>query len=224
MTATPDFARARINMVNAQLSTNGIRHEGLIEAYKTLARENFVDPAQAPYVYLDEDLPLRGGKRWLLEPVIEARLLQALISEPAAYALVLGAASLPSVAMLARFVTTVIVLEPDPDIATAAQKRLSAQEVCNTVVVETAYREGYPRQAPYDVIFIPGAVAAIPETLVDQLSTAGRLACVLREKPNAAGRACIVRPGPAGRMNAVTIADAATPYLAGFEPARDFVF
>lgn len=219
-----DFTRARLNMVNAQLEPNGIAAPELIAAYKTLPREALVDDAVRANVYLDEDLPLKGGKRWVLDPLVEARLIQEAIREPAACALVLGAASLPTVVLLASFVTTLIVLEPDPDIATRAQKRLTEQSVCNVVLIETSYKEGYARQAPYDIILAPGALAHIPAILTEQLSGNGRMLGVWRQGPRAQGRLFVARKLADGTINTITLADASTPYLQGFEPKPEFVF
>lgn len=218
-----DFARARLNMVNAQLLTNGIHEESLVDAYRSFPREAFVEDAQRPFVYRDEDVPLEGGKRFILDPLVEARMLQAAIHEPAETALVLGASSLPTIALLASFIRTVTVLEPDASIAHTAKKRLDAYPVHNVTVIETAYREGYEKTAPYDVIFVSGAMATVSPTLTDQLADGGRLICVWRESDRAQGRIVIVKRN-AGALETFVGADAATPYLIGFEPARDFVF
>lgn len=219
-----DFARARLNMVNAQLEPNGINNEALVEAYKTLPREALVDDALRARVYMDEDLALPGTKRCVLEPLVEARLVQEAIREPAAAALVLGAASLPSIAMVSQFVSTVVVLEPDPAIASHAQKRLSQQGIGNVVLIETAYKEGYARQAPYDIILVPGALSSIPTILTEQLARGGRLLGVWRENPRSQGRIVVARKLADNSINTITLADASTPYLQGFEPKAEFVF
>jgi len=155
---------------------------------------------------------------------VEARLLQEAATGPIRCALVLGASSLPSAAILASSASTVIVLEPGPEQATAAQKCLSEREICNIVMIEMDYREGYARQAPYDVILIPGAVREIPQGLLDQLDTGGRLLCVLRDKPNMPGRALCLQRLENGHVISKIIADVNTPYLPGFEPAMEFSF
>lgn len=214
-----DFAHARANMVNAQLTPNGIHHLELVAAYRDLPRQAWVDPALSARVYTDEDVYLPGTQRFVLEPLVEARLLQEAIREPIRRALVLGAASLPSIAMLAKFVEKkLFVVEPDPNLA----KR--AWEIPNVCSIETSYREGYAKQSPYDVILVPGAMAGIPNVLIEQLGAGGRLLVVLREKPSAAGRAVVARKLENGGIDAMFIANVSTPYLSGFEPAPEFVF
>ncbi|HEY8963915.1 MAG TPA: protein-L-isoaspartate O-methyltransferase [Alphaproteobacteria bacterium] len=219
-----DFARARENMVNAQLMTNGIHNKDLLEIYRNLPREAFLDKTVADRAYVDEDLSIPGQKAFVLEPLAEARLLQDACAAPVGCALVLGAASLPSAVIMASCASTVIVLEPEPELATAAQKRLSEREICNTVLIEMDYRDGYARQAPYDVIFVPGAVPAVPQNLIDQLSVGGKLLCVLRPSRLAPGKAVCLQRLENGDVATKIIADVSTPYLPGFEPGAEFSF
>ncbi len=218
-----DFARARLNMVNAQLLTNGVHNPVLVEAYSHLARETLVDAAHAPCVYRDEELPLPNA-RFVLEPMTEGRMLQEAIRAPAQAALVLGAASLPAVAILTRFIETVVVVEPDTAMCHAAHDRLSARDGAHVTLVNASYVDGHAAKAPYDLIFVPGAMAKIPPRLVEQLALDGRLICVLRESPRAQGRITVIRRLPTGGVDTTTLADAGTPYLVGFEPAAEFVF
>jgi protein-L-isoaspartate(D-aspartate) O-methyltransferase len=218
-----DFAKRRLNMVNAQLATNGIHSEALLESYKTLPRETLVDDLLRPFVYVDEDMTA-GGKRFLLEPLVEARMVQEAIREQGASVLFLSATNLPAAAMLAQFMKSVTILEPDAKIVEIARARLAAARVKNVTVIETGYKEGYDHAAPYDVIFVPGAMAGISPTLTDQLAVGGCLVCVLRETPRAQGRIVVARKMHDGGVNNFTLADAATPYLAGFEPSGEFVF
>lgn len=219
-----DFARARLNMVNTQLEPNGINHEALVQAYKTTPREALIDDVLRARAYMDEDLALPGNKRFVLEPMVEARLVQEAIREPVANALVLGAASLPTVVMLSQFVNTVVVLEPDQAIASHAQKRLSQQGIGNVILIETSFREGYSRQAPYGIILAPGALSSMPANLIQQLAGGGRLLGVWRENPRSQGRIVVARKLADGSINIITLADASTPYLQGFEPKAEFVF
>lgn len=219
-----DFARARANMVNAQLVTNGIVNTDLVAAYRALPREALVDELLRARVYMDEDLPLAGGKRWVMEPLVEARLLQEAIKGNCARALVLGASSLPAGVILAAFVKEVIMLEPDAAIAMQAQKRLNAYPVANLTIMEGDYRAGFEAKSPFDIILITGAVAALPQALAAQLSVGGRMLYVLATRENTAGCAIVAHRLHDSSMNTTFIANASTPYLAGFEPAPEFTF
>ncbi|MCB1537454.1 MAG: hypothetical protein H6865_07285 [Rhodospirillales bacterium] len=219
-----DFAKARLNMVNAQLLTNGVHDPALVEVYRHLPRETLVDAAQAPHVYRDEDLPLPGG-RWMLEPLVEARMIQAVLREPVRHALVIGAATLSAVAVLARFVPGITVVEPDGHLRAAAQDRLCARDGVHVTLVDAPLQQGAVDAGPYDAILIPGAVSGIPMKLLEQLAPHGQMVCVLRETPREQGRIVSSRRAPQdGAPEIVTLYDAATPYMHGFAPEREFVF
>jgi protein-L-isoaspartate(D-aspartate) O-methyltransferase len=220
---TTEFSQRRLNMVNAQLATNGIHSEALIESYKTLPRESFVDEQHRAFVCMDEDISLGNG-RWLLEPMIEAKMIQEAVRGAGARALFLGASNLPAAAMLSQFLKAITLVESDAAIASAARVRLADAGITNVAVAEGSYTQGFERDAPYDVIFVPGAVAAIAPALTAQLAVGGSLVCVLRENTRAQGRIVVARKDHDGAMTLTPMADASTPYLPGFEPAVEFVF
>lgn len=214
---TTDFSRARLNMVNAQIATNGIHSAALIDAYKALPRENFVGDDLRPYVYMDEEVA--GAKGWLLEPMTEARMVQEAVRGSGATGLFYGAGNLPAAVMLAQFLKTVTLVEADADAASTARTRLADAGITNITVVADAGQGG-----AYDVVFIPGAVSRITPEMTAQLAVGGALICVLRETRRAQGRIVVARKSHDGALDITTGADASTPYLAGFEPAADFVF
>ena len=84
-----DFAERRRNMVEGQLRTNKVIDERLIEAMGKVAREKFVPARLAGIAYVDEDIPLGGGK-FLMEPMVFARLVQGLALAPGERVLIVG--------------------------------------------------------------------------------------------------------------------------------------
>src|SRR5436309_12371458 len=81
---------ARVNMVESQLRPNKVTDERLIAAFMRIRRELFVPERLRHVAYLDDNLPLGGG-RYLMQPMVAARLLQAAMVEPTDSALVVGA-------------------------------------------------------------------------------------------------------------------------------------
>ena len=71
------FATARKKMVDCQLRPSKVTDQSVLDAFLTIPREEFVGKQQRALAYIDEDLPLSGG-RCLMEPMVLARLLQAL--------------------------------------------------------------------------------------------------------------------------------------------------
>lgn len=219
--ARPDNARARLNMVNGQLLTNGVINRALVDTYRETPRENFVDEALEPFVYLDEDVRIPETSRYLLEPMVEARMLQVALEGTCGSALVLGAASLATVEMVAAFTRHVTVLEPEKKFVASANNRLHRP---NVTIIETGYREGYPRQAPYDVILATGALASVPSAIATQLSVGGRLVAVLRSCAFSCGKISVTRRLSEDSFETISLSDASTPYLPGFAPETVFKF
>ena len=217
----PDTAAIRRTMVESQLRTNRVTDEAVLAAMEAVPRERFVPPALAGVAYIDDDLPLGGG-RYLLEPMLFAWLLQAAAIRPADLVLDVGCATGYSTAVIARLAATVLALESDPALARAAGENLAGLEVDNAVVVAGALRAGYPAHAPYDVIVVEGAVPEIPAALCQQLAEGGRLAAVLAP-PGQQGRVVLaIKVG--GIVSHRDISDAATPALPGFELEPGFRF
>ena len=175
-----DFAAARFNMVESQLRTNKVTDLRLLGAFETVPRERFVPEPLRGIAYIDEDVPLGGG-RFVMEPRVLARLLQAADPGPEDVALDLGCGSGYATAILSRLVATVVALEDDAALAAAANRTLEKLEIDNAVVVEGRLTEGYPKQAPYNVILLGGAVAEVPAAIADQLAEGGRLVIPLGE-------------------------------------------
>ena len=212
---------ARANMVDNQIKTNRVTDLRLIEALERLPRERFVPEAKRGIAYVDEDIDLGGG-RWLMEPMVLARLLQAADVQPDEMVLVIGCATGYAAAVLAHLAATVVALESDDALAAAADAVVADLEIDNLVVVRGTLTAGYAKQAPYDVILIDGAVAEIPPEICDQLSDGGRLVTV-RRAAGGVGRATLLeRHGAHGSSR--SLFDAAVHFLPGFAPAPGFVF
>jgi protein-L-isoaspartate(D-aspartate) O-methyltransferase len=217
--AMVDSTAALRNMVDSQLRTNKVTDARLLAAMGDIPREMFVDNALRGSAYVDEDLPLGGG-RYLMEPMVLARLVQALEIGADDLALDIGCATGYSAAVLAALASTVVALESDPALADRAAETLARRGIDNVVVVKGALDEGYGDQAPYDAILIDGAVPEIPQAILDQLVDGGRLAAVVGA---GTGRATLVLRTGAVFARRVLF-DAATPILRGFEKAPGFVF
>lgn len=216
-----DFAAARTHMVDSQLRPNRVRDRRLIGAFETLPREVFVPESMRALAYVDEDLELADG-RFLMEPMVLARLLEAADVRASDIALDIGATTGYNSAILAHQAATVAALESDHEMAQAAEGNLRDLGIDNAVVIEAALGEGYAKQAPYNVILISGAVSEVPQSILKQLADGGRLVTVIRPERGLGKAVLIERVGESfGRRN---LFDAGTPYLPGFRKEPGFVF
>ncbi|WP_206420106.1 protein-L-isoaspartate O-methyltransferase family protein [Minwuia thermotolerans] len=219
MSTSLDYEAARQAMINSQLRPNRLIDERLIEAIDRVPREAFVPKELRGIAYVDEDLPLGEG-RYMMEPMVLARMLQDARIEADDTVLMVGCTTGYGAAVAAALAGTVIALEQDPEFVRRATETLAGLGIANVAVVEGELAQGIPDQGPFDVIILEGAVAEVPETLLDQLAEGGRLMTVLRE--GGIGKLTIfTRVGGIGRR---TIFDAATPVLPGFEKKKSFVF
>ena len=215
-----DYAAARLNMVESQLRTNKVSNQALLAAFEAVPREHFVPEPLRGIAYVDEDMQIGAG-RFLMEPMVLGRLLQEARPGPDDIALDIGCGTGYATAILARLAATVVALEDDAALAARANETLTGMDIDNTVVVEGPLSDGYPRQAPYNVILVNGAVAEIPAAISAQLAEGGRLVTVVQDSAGV-GRATLMQRS--GGVSSRVLFDAAVPVLPGFERAPGFVF
>jgi len=216
------FAEARRQMVLTQLRPNKVIDEQLIAAMAGLPREDFVPAAYRGVAYMDEDVAVASG-RYLMEPMVLARLLQEAEIQAADKALVVGAATGYEVAVLARLAGAVAGVEADAALSGQASQRLQALAITNAKLSDGALKDGLAAQGPYNVILLAGAVPEVPAALLQQLAEGGRLIGVVRAAGAPIGQAVLVKRSGALFPQRVLF-DAGTPVLPGFESKAGFVF
>lgn len=217
-----DFALARRNMIEGQLRPNRVNNTALLAAIGELPRERFLPEGLRAVAYADDDVPLGGG-RYLMEPMVLARLIQALQPDGEDRALVVGAGCGYGAGLLARLVKTVVAVESDTRLATVAEQAFKALELTNIELMIGRLEDGARELGPYNVMLIEGEVRQIPQPLLDQLAEGGRLATVMAGAPGALGNAMLmVKQG--GVTSGRSLFDAGTPGLPGFAPPARFNF
>lgn len=218
-----NFTAARINMVDSQIHTMGVVSEPVLNAFRTVPREEFVPEGRKGIAYCDEDMPV-SANRCLMEPVTHARLVQA--ATPAANDTVLdvGTATGYSAAILAKLTGRVIALEPDAQLLAQAEKTWSRLGFSNILPHQGPFAGGEASYAPYTLIFVNGSVASVPETLLAQLAPNGRLVAVVKGRDDKIGRAMLYLKSAHDTVSERVLFDAAVPYLPGHEPRNEFVF
>jgi protein-L-isoaspartate(D-aspartate) O-methyltransferase len=180
-------------------------------------RERFVPEDRVPLAYAEALVPLKPG-RDLNSPMALGRLLTEARPVTGERAMVIGAATGYSAAVLARLVGPLVAVEEDKELAAIARKALAGMPV--TLVVGPLAR-GCKKSAPYDLILVDGAIEEVPPALVDQLAEGGRLAAAVIEE--GVTRLCIGRKAGDG-FGFIAFADAAAAILPGFEKPRSFTF
>lgn len=226
-----DFELARATMVESQLRTDKVTDRRILSAFATLPRERFVPEGKRDLAYSDASLevwPSIDGApaRFLLPPVVLARLIQLAAVEEKDAVLDIGCGTGYSTAVLARLARMVTAVEAEPELASAAREALHKLGAANATVVEGALARGVPESGPFDVILLNGSVPEVPGTLLAQLKEGGRLCAVI-----AAGREGRPRQGKAtlfvkvdGEASGLPHFDANARALPGFAPSPSFTF
>jgi protein-L-isoaspartate(D-aspartate) O-methyltransferase len=218
-----DFETARRNMVDGQLRPTKVTDIRILDAMGTLPREMFVDKSRQGIAYVDEDIEIAPG-RHMMEPVVLARLVQALDIGSTDSVLVIGAGTGYDAAVIGTLAGPVVAIESDPQLVETASMLINHLGIDNVAVVEAPLADGYAAQAPYDLVFVGGSVPEVPARIADQVAPGGRIVAVLGGAENGIlGRACVmtkVEKSLSGRP----IFDAGTQPLPGFEAAAEFVF
>jgi protein-L-isoaspartate(D-aspartate) O-methyltransferase len=215
------FADARNHMVDSQIRPNKVTDPRILGCMRRLKRERFLPPALAALAYADEDVPLGGG-RFLMEPMVLARLIQLAAVVAGERALVVGAGAGYGAAVLSACGARVFALEEDPALLALAGPALT-ETAPGASLVAGKLEAGWPSGAPFDVILIEGAVRAVPPAIAAQLRIeGGRLVGVICG-PGRTNQAVLAEATPAG-LRAQPVFDCATPPLPMLLPAPAFHF
>jgi len=215
-----DDAARRRTMVENQLRPSNVTDPRVLEAMQSVPRPPFL-PAQLKGVaYNDDDIELPDG-RFLIEPLVLARMLEVAECDGSGTALVVGCDTGYAAVVAARLAATVFALV-DPERVDEVERRAAGLEGDNVFAVPGADPlAGHPAKAPYDVVLVIGHVPEIPAGLLDQLAEGGRLVAVVGD--DRMGRGTVVHRvnGHDGRRQ---LFDAAIPPLRGLQPKVAFEF
>ena len=232
-----DFALQRKNMVESQVRPSDITDRRIIRAMGQVPRERFVPEASRSIAYRDEAIQLSAAKagqpaRHLLSGRTLAALIQMMDLGDQDRALIIGAGSGYSAAVLSTIAASVIGLECDGALAALAARETSMLEPAATLasanapqshvnIVTGPLTAGHATGAPYDAILIEGAVTAVPTALLDQLKDGGRLVAIQIEQ--GVGRASQWRRS-GSTFASRAVRDMNATVLPGFEARPSFVF
>ena len=209
----PDYVAARKAMVDSQLKPLGVSDPVVIDAMASVQREQFVEEHWRPFAYTDRAIPIGDG-RLLSAPAVLGQLLSELVPQEGQRALVVGAGTGYSAAVLSAIGLDVVALEVSSELASQARSN-------GVKVLEGALPEGHTKGAPYDQILIDGAVQYLPDALVEQLADRGRLGAALIER----GVTRLIVGRKAGdAFGYLSIGDSGVPVLPGFTRPRAFTF
>ncbi len=182
--------QARFNMIEQQIRPWYVGDASVLELLSIVKREDFVPAAHKGLAFADLELPLlepgeeaqRLGQ-CMLEPRLEARLLQDLAVRATDVVLEIGTGSGYMAALLAKKARRVVSMEIVPELATMARNNLRNAGIQNVEVLQADGAKASLADASFDVIVISGSVAEVPHKLLSALKVGGRLGTIVGDEP-----------------------------------------
>jgi protein-L-isoaspartate(D-aspartate) O-methyltransferase len=169
-----DFPKARLKMVEEQLTSRGIKDSRLIEAMKKIPRHLFVEEALQSQAYTDHPLPI-GEKQTISQPYMVALMTEALLLTGKERVLEIGTGSGYQTAILAEMSEKVFSIERIRPLAIRARKLLYDLGYFNVEIKIFDGTFGWMEESPFDAILVTAGSPDIPQPLIDQLAPGGRL-------------------------------------------------
>ena len=183
-------------MIDGQLKPMGVNNPIILEAFENVPREIFIDKEKSSLSYHEGNILVKNN-RWLLSTMVIARLINCV-----------------------NISNEDIILERD-----MANNALTNIEANSAIIVDGDHKEGNLKSAPYDKIFIFGAVQSVPDTLFKQLSENGSLITVVKNHNNikSCGKAVVFKKNK-DIISSSNIFDVEVPFMEGFSKKEGFNF
>lgn len=193
-----DFAAEREAMVERQIAGRGISDPKILEAFRSVPREEFLAADYRDLAYGDHPLPIESGQT-ISQPYIVALMIQAAEIRPGDVVLEVGAGSGYAAAVMSRIAGKVVAIERQHDLVEVARERIRRLGYDNVQIVEGDGTRGWPPQAPYDSILAAASGSHVPPQWVEQLAQRGRIVMPVGD-PGWVQKLIKVTRGPAGQL------------------------
>ena len=190
-----NFDQARFNMIEQQIRTWEVLDPAVLDLLHEVRREDFVPPEHRSIAFADLEVPLGHGES-MMQPKVEARILQELALQPHESVYEVGTGSGYLTALLARRARHVTSCEIHPDLRVRAQASLAQAGVGNVTLLEGDSAARPLAEGAYDAIVITGSLPVLPRAFVERLAAGGRLIAILGDAP--VMKATLVRQSAGG--------------------------
>ncbi|HZP67092.1 MAG TPA: protein-L-isoaspartate O-methyltransferase [Rudaea sp.] len=173
---------ARRNMIEQQVRPWDVLESRVLEALTAVRREDFVPPGCRNLAFADLCLPL-GHDEVMMKPVVEGRVLQAVLPSRAESVLEIGTGSGFMTACLARLGGEVLSVDVRADFVEGARHRLLAANVRNAKLEVADAVQAFDPGRQFDVMVVTGAVHELPRHWRGWIKPGGRLFAITGLSP-----------------------------------------
>ncbi|HEB54813.1 MAG TPA: protein-L-isoaspartate O-methyltransferase [Gammaproteobacteria bacterium] len=177
-----NIEHVRENMIKQQLRTWEVLDDQLLELLQQVPREDFVPPALRNLAFVDMNIPLDEGQV-MMNPKVEARMLQALAVKPDEEVLEVGTGSGYVTALLAKQAKKVYSVEISPLLLQQAGEKLAAHGIKNIVLEQGDAARGWNTHNMYEVTAITGSLPILPRSFLESMTIGGRLFAIIGNAP-----------------------------------------
>jgi len=212
MSVAMNLAQARHNMVEQQIRPWEVLDQRVLDVMARMPRDAFVGEDFQRLAYADIMVPL-GDDQVMMQPRVEARLLQALGLDERDRVLEIGTGSGWLTALLAALAGHVYSVDISGTLIDQAREHLAAHEIGNVTLERRDGSRGWEVHAPYDAIAVTGSLPRLDDALPRQLTIGGRLFAVVGEAPSM--EAMLVRRTGAEEWSHESLFETVLPALSG---------
>jgi protein-L-isoaspartate(D-aspartate) O-methyltransferase len=152
----------------------GIDDLEVLRVFDLVPRHLFVPESVQHRAYDDAPVPIGFGQT-ASQPSLQALYLQTLQLQPGHRVLEIGTGSGYQTALLAHLAGHVYSVERIRELSARARTVLDTMRFTNIALLVGDGTIGWSRYAPYDAILVGAAAPGVPQALLDQLATGGRL-------------------------------------------------
>jgi protein-L-isoaspartate(D-aspartate) O-methyltransferase len=172
---------ARRQMVDQQVRASAVLDPRVLETLAAVPRERFVPEAYRAVAFADAPIPIGHGQ-WMLPPLLDGRILQALAPARGERALEIGTGSGYFAACLAHLTGSVDSIEIHPELAAGALRSIGDQGIAR-VAIETGDAFARAYDSAYEVVAVTGSLPVASRALEEALVVGGRMFVVIGTGP-----------------------------------------
>jgi len=216
-----ELERARFNMIEQQVRPWDVLDARVLATLAKVRREDFVLPRVRKLAFADTELPI-NDTQVMMKPVVEGRLLQALLVAPTDNVLEIGTGSGFVTACLGELAREVTSVEIDAALASKARGRLASAGCSNVSIRVADALANFVPQQTFDAIAVTAAVFSVPSAWREWLSPGGRLFVIRGESP-VMEALLVTRDADGHGFVEESLFETDLPYLIGGAPPPRFV-